>query len=127
MRQSLTLVLMLLMLTGCYSTQTFIKYETDKTQAVTEAKQGVVLMLKNLEFRIGLLDGILHPYLQDVPPTITSAVKELKELVAKYKKDGKLSDYDMGRALGIQIRLRGEVAQALIKKYAPGVLKYIVL
>ena len=123
----LLLLAMFMTLPACYSTQAFVKYETDKTEAVSEAKQGVVLMLKNLEFRMGLLDGALHPYLKDVPPTISSAIKDLKELVVKYKKDGKLSDYDMGRALGIQLRLRGEVGRAVLKKYAPGVLKYVVL
>ena len=120
-------VLLVSLLSGCYTTKTFVKYEGDKTEAVTEAKEGVELMLKNLEFRLGLLDGILHPYLQDVPPSIISAVKELKVLVIKYKKEGTLDDYDLGQALGIQIRLRGEVAQAVIKKYAPGVLKYLML
>lgn len=121
------IVLLLLSLTGCYTSQAFVKYETMKTDEITDAKKGIVLMLENLEFRLGLFDGILHPYMQDVPPTVTSAIKELKELVDKYHKDKKLSDYDMGRALGIQVRLRGEVAQALLKKYAPGILQYLAI
>ena len=126
MKRLMLAILMLLMLTGCLTTKEFVKYETTKKQSIEEAKAGVELMLQGLEFRTGLLDGVLGPYRADLPANIVSAFAELKQLVEKYKADGTLSDYDMGLALGIQLRLRGEVMQTIIKKYAPGVLKYVL-
>jgi len=118
---------LLLTCSGCLASGSFVKYETKKLQSVKEARDGVTLMLQGLEFRSGLLDGVLGPYKADLPPSITAAFKDLKVLVKKYKEEGKLSEYEMGLALGIQIRLRGEVAQAIIKKYCPSLLKYIML
>jgi hypothetical protein len=125
MKKGIVTSLLCLCLVGCYTTQGFVKYEDSKLENVQLAIQGTKTMLQTLDFRTGLLVGIFEPYKDEIPQNIIQALKESRELVKKYQEEGELSDYEYGKALGLQIRLKSEVVTSLVKKYAPTALHFI--
>jgi len=118
----LFVILCLLILPGCYTTQGFIKLEQQQTETIKQAKAGTLLLLENWEFRSGVIHGALQSQIDALPAAAVKAMAELDDIA---KRRDELSDYELGYALGLRISMLESTVRLAVKKFAPSVLSYV--
>lgn len=109
-------------LSGCYSSTAFVRLEDRNLETIAQAKDGTKKMLATWEFRSGLIHGALEPRLAELPAQAVKALDELDRLAARRDE---LSDYDLGYALGLRLRMLESTVRQVVKKFAPNVLAYL--
>jgi len=111
-----------LMLSGCYTTQGFMKLEQRQTDTIKQAKAGTLLLLENWEFRSGVIHGALQSQIDKLPAAAVKAMAELDDLA---NRRDKLTDYELGYALGLRISMLESTVRLAVKKFAPDILSYV--
>ena len=118
----LFVVLSLLILPGCYTTQGFMKLEQQQTETIKQAKAATLLLLENWEFRSGVIHGALQSQIDKLPVAAVKAMKELDDIASRRDK---LTDYELGYALGLRISMLEATVNMAVKKFAPNILSYV--
>jgi len=118
----LFVALSLLLLPGCYTTQGFIKLEQQQTETIKQAKAGTLLLLEHWEFRSGVIHGALQSQIDALPVAAVNAMKELDDIASRRDK---LTDYELGYALGLRISMLEATVKMAVKKFAPDILSYV--
>ena len=73
--------------------------------------------------RHGLIVGTLGPRIEELPKECIDAMDELDTLSAVDPNN--LTDYQLGKTLGLNVRLLMKTVEEILKKYAPEVLRYM--
>jgi uncharacterized protein YceK len=127
MKSLIIIILMaiVLIVSGCAGMQkmTLDISKQDLKNAAT-SRQIAKNFLSTWPLNSGYIRGALGPNIVQLPLSTVFALDELDALAEKYAK-GKISDVDLGGALGTYTRLLSSVVQNALKIYAPDVLKYI--
>jgi len=118
----LFVALCLLLLPGCYTTKAFVNLEQRQTETIKQAKAGTLLLLENWEFRSGVIHGALQSQIDKLPVAAVNAMKELDDIASRRDK---LTDYELGYALGLRISMLESTVRMAVKKFAPDILSYV--
>jgi len=78
-------------------------------------------LLKTWPIYAGMINGAMDT--KKLPQEAVDAMIELRELAGK--KDT-LSDFDLGRNLGLQIRVRAETVKLALRMLAPGLMETLI-
>ena len=108
------------LLGGCGATrQTIINLSESDIKNVKALKTASRNLLKSWRFYSGLIRKSLGVSIVRLPSEAITAMEDLDKLALTV---GKLSDYQLGQALGSRVMLLGSIVREAIKLYAPSLL-----
>ena len=108
------------LLAGCGATrETIISLSEGDIKNVKALKNASRNLLKSWRFYSGLIRKSLGVSIVRLPSEAITAMEDLDELALT---EGKLSDYELGSALGSRVMLLGATVREAIRLYAPSVL-----
>jgi len=99
-----------------------MKLEQQQTETIKQAKAATLLLLENWEFRSGVIHGDLQSQIDKLPVAAVKAMKELDDIASRRDK---LTDYELGYALGLRISMLEATVNMAVKKFAPNILSYV--
>lgn len=122
MKKFILIIMILFLLSGCAEMRKSIIQitEEDKLNAET-SKVAAMNMLSTWLINSGFVRGSLGDRLNQLPVGVIKAMDELDALAVKTQ----WTDFELGYAIGLRVRLLTEIVAQAIKLYAPEVLKYI--
>jgi uncharacterized protein YceK len=134
MYRLILIIVMIFSLSGC-ATLTKLTKEASKAdkKSVTALKKMSKQFLKTWPFYSGMLKGALGNDIDKLPAEAISALEELDQLAGIVVDDGLISiqpivdpnDYDLGRNLGLRIRVLYPVVTEAIKKVSPDLMDFL--
>ena len=117
-------VMLLLFVTGCPSMRKAI------TDISNENIKNVKMMRKvasecraDYLWEAGFVKAVLGNRINELPSEDVQALEELKQLAEQTE----VSDYELGRFLGLKLRLAGSVVQAVLERHTPAVAELLPL
>lgn len=120
----LFILAMLMFAAGCSTARQMAIDVSEENVLNAEAMRQVAENCRSVcLMQIGFTETALGNRMNELSIEDIEAVKELKQLAEKTE----LSDYEVGRFLGFQVRLSGSVVQSILDKYAPNVVELLPL
>ena len=77
----------------------------------------------------GFIKGVLGTRMDEMPAQDVEAIEELDQIAELINgmDPNDVKDHDLGKSLGLRLRLLGSVVKEALKRYAPSAVEYITL
>ena len=116
--------IMLLLVAGCPATRKVIVDISNENIENVKTMQKVASECRSVYlWQAGFIEAALGNRINELPSEDVLALEELKQLAEQTE----VSDYELGRFLGLKLRLTGSVVQSILEKYTPGVTELLPL
>lgn len=120
-----TLIVLSFILAGCSIARQAGEDYCEESKLNTESiKSTAECILRDWPVCHGLIVGSMGPRIDELPQHMRDAMNQLDELSQKYYA-GELTDYELGLALGLKLRLLMNTIAETLRIYAPDVLIYL--
>lgn len=119
---SLKLIVLLLFVTSCAPARLAVIDASNEYIANVEVMREVAENCRSgSQLQIGFIKAALGSSFEELPQEDIKAIDELMQLA----EETELSDYKLGRLLGLQLRLSISATQKIFEKYAPNVVNFL--
>lgn len=123
--QTIILVVLSVTLAGCQlARQSLIDVSVEEVKNAETCREVARNLLSHWLVCSGMIEGAID--LDKFPVEVFDAKNELDKLAEKYA-EGAYTDYELGYALGLRVRILNAVVMQALEQYAPEVLDLLPL
>lgn len=126
MKKQIVTLLLCLLVAGCAGLrQSAIDISEEEVKNAEAARIVAVNYLAIWPIQSGIIREALGARLEELPAQAVSAMDELDQLAEQMNDPNDYTDYDLGRSLGLRVRLCGSVVQEALEIYAPDIINLV--
>lgn len=127
MKRRIICILLCVAMGGCSIARQAGEDYCEESKLNTEAiKSTAECILRDWPVCYGMIVGGLGTRKNELPAQALAAMKQLNKYAEKFK-TGELTDYELGVAFGLKLRLLVTTVTEILRIYAPEVLQYVTI
>ncbi len=121
---ALIAIILPILLVGCSGMNAFVgdMGQIDLRNAEASRKLAREL-LSTWRLNSGFIRGVLQEKVAELPKGVVDAMDQLDSMALE--DPAKLDDFELGKSLGLRVRMLSSLVQQALSLYAPEVMKYI--